>query len=88
MDNSTVIGLVAAGLTVIAFLLPMIRILRLGSAQAIPLPTMVVALVGTVLWFVYGLVLGLLSLILAGAIMSLLIILVLVMKFRSGSPLE
>lgn len=88
MDTSTreVIGLLAAGLTIIAFLLPMIHIFRTRSARSAPLPTMVLALAGAALWLVYGLILGSLSVILAGAIMTLLVALILVMKFRSDAP--
>ena len=87
MDNSSreVIGLIAAALTIVAFLLPVIRIVRIRSVQSLPLATMIVAFLGAVLWFVYGLILGSLSIIVASVLMALLVAFVLALKFRSDS---
>ncbi len=80
------IGLVAGGLTAIAFLLPVLRAHQGGAADRLPLPTLVLALAAAVLWLVYGILWGSLSIILGGSVMLLLIALVLVVRLRRPSP--
>ena len=76
------IGLVAGGLTAIAFLLPVLRAHQNGTADRLPLPTLVLALCAAALWLIYGILWGSLSIILSGSVLLLLAALVLVVRLR------
>lgn len=75
----------AAGFLVSLGLVPQIlRVWRLKDAQEISLPFNLLSLGGTVLWLTYGLLLGLLSVILWNGVNCVLYVILLSVKLRYG----
>ena len=75
----------AAGFLVSLGLVPQIlRVWRLRDAQEISLPFNLLSLGGTVLWLTYGLVLGLLSVILWNGVNCVLYVILLLVKLKYG----
>jgi len=75
----------AAGFLVSLGLVPQIlRVWKLRDAQEISLPFNLLSLGGTVLWLAYGLVLGLLSVILWNGVNCFLYVVLLSVKLRYG----
>jgi len=84
MSQVEILGL-AAGLFVALGLVPQIhRVWKLKSAQEISLPFSLLFLIGTVLWLVYGLFLGLASVVVWNGANSALLILLLTAKLKYG----
>jgi MtN3 and saliva related transmembrane protein len=68
IDHIEVIGLIAAVLTTSAFLPQVYRTWKTKDVSGLSLPMLVLFFIGIVLWFVYGIYIESLSMILANAI--------------------
>ncbi|HXY47132.1 MAG TPA: SemiSWEET transporter [Thermoplasmata archaeon] len=88
------IGLVAGVCTTAAFLPQAIRVWRLKRADEISFTTFLAFSVGTIVWLLYGLLIGSIPVILANAITTVLALTILWMKLRYdrvqriGAPLH
>jgi len=82
--NVDLIGAVAGALTTIAFIPQVWRIWRTRSARDLSLPMYVTFTSGVALWFLYGLSLGALPIIVGNGITLLLAATVLAMKLKFG----
>jgi len=79
-----VLGLVAGFLVSLGLVPQILRIWRLRDAQEISLTFNLLSLGGTVLWLTYGLVQGLLSVILWNGVNCVLYLILLSVKLRYG----
>jgi MtN3 and saliva related transmembrane protein len=82
--NVDLIGAVAGALTTTAFIPQVWRIWRTRSARDLSLPMYVIFTSGVALWFLYGLSLGALPIIVGNGITLLLAATVLAMKLKFG----
>jgi len=80
--NVTIIGLIAAFLTTIAFLPQVIKVWKTKKAEDLSLKTFILLSTGIFLWLVYGILLQDLPLILANAVTFTLAITILFFKLR------
>ncbi len=78
------IGLVAGFLISFGLVPQILRVLKLRDARQISLPFNLLSLAGTVLWLVYGVSLGLLSVTLWNGINCVLYLILLSTKLRYG----
>lgn len=76
MQQVTIIGLIAATCTTLAFIPQVIHILKTGSVEGISLMMYSVFTTGVACWLAYGLLLGDLPMILANTITLILAIIV------------
>ena len=76
LDSVTIgvelIGLAAAFLTTIAFIPQVIQVWKSKSVEGLSLTTYIIFIIGVFLWFLYGLSIGSLSMIIANFITVLL----------------
>jgi MtN3 and saliva related transmembrane protein len=84
MTSVTIVGLVAAFLTTVAFLPQVLRTLRTRSTSDISLVMFSTYVAGILLWLVYGLLLGDVPLIASNAVTFLLSGTILLLKLRHG----
>jgi MtN3 and saliva related transmembrane protein len=82
--NSDLIGSLASTLTTIAFVPQVWRAWKTRSARDLSLPMYLIFTAGVVLWFVYGLLLGAVPIIVGNAVTLLLAGAVLAMKLKFG----
>lgn len=84
MDSITILGLVAATLTTVAFLPQMIKTWKAKSAKDVSLGMLITFCIGVFLWLIYGIYLQALPIILANLFTLIfnLIILGLKIKYR------
>lgn len=82
--NVDLVGTVAGALTTIAFVPQVWRIWKTRSARDLSLPMYVILTSGVALWFLYGLQLGALPIIVSNGITLLLAGTVLAMKLKFG----
>ena len=82
--NSDLIGALASTLTTIAFVPQVWRAWKTRSARDLSLPMYLIFTTGVVLWFVYGLLLGAMPIIVGNAVTLLLAGAVLAMKLKFG----
>ena len=82
MNMVTIIGLLAATLTTIAFLPQLWRIWKTKSARDVSYLMLVVFMSGLFLWLVYGIILGALPVILANSITLFLNMIILWLKIK------
>ncbi len=68
MDNIEIIGLVAAVLTTSAFLPQVYKTWKTKDVSALSMPTLLLFFMGIILWFIYGIYINSLSLIIANGI--------------------
>jgi MtN3 and saliva related transmembrane protein len=80
MNNET-LGLIAGTLTTAAFIPQVLKIWQTKSARDLSWGMAAVFTVGVLLWLVYGILIGALSIIIANAITFLLSLAICVMKF-------
>lgn len=78
----SLIGSVAAFCTTIAFVPQLIRVWRLKSARDISLNMFLLFSLGELLWFIYGLFIHSIPVILANAVTLVLAVAILVLKLR------
>ncbi|HEY5330860.1 MAG TPA: SemiSWEET transporter [Acidobacteriaceae bacterium] len=81
-QNVNLIGYVAAALTTISFLPQLVRVVKLRSARDISLGMFLIFSIGTLFWFVYGLLSHSLPVAIANAITLALSVSILVLKLR------
>ena len=80
----TVIGLVAATLTTVAYLPQAIEIARTKKTDELSLGMYITATIGVFLWFTYGLLIKDIPLIVANAITCVLTAYILILKIKYG----
>jgi len=68
LDNIEIIGLVAAVLTTSAFLPQVYKTWKTKDVSALSMPTLLLFFMGIILWFIYGIYINSLSLIIANGI--------------------
>lgn len=84
MPSSEYLGLVAGLFTTFAVVPQIMRVYKLKSAREISIIYNITMLSGIILWLVYGIVLGLVPLIIWNIIGALLIFLLLLAKLKYG----
>jgi MtN3 and saliva related transmembrane protein len=77
-----VIGLIAASLTTSSFLPQVYKIWKLKSTDGVSLSMYLFMLTGVILWFIYGLLIGSISVILANLIAALLQMIIIYYKLK------
>ena len=77
-----VIGLIAASLTTSSFLPQVYKIWKLKSSEGVSLSMYLFMLTGVILWFIYGLLIGSISVILANLIAALLQMIIIYYKLK------
>ncbi|MBD2136037.1 SemiSWEET transporter [Anabaena sp. FACHB-1237] len=82
MNLVTIIGLLAATLTTIAFLPQLWQIWRTKSAKDVSYVMLIIFMSGLFLWLIYGIILGALPVILANSITLFLNCIILWLKVR------
>jgi MtN3 and saliva related transmembrane protein len=81
---TTVVGLLAAAFTTVSYLPQVMKTLRTRHTKDISLLMYIVLAAGLFLWFVYGLLVRDLPIIIANAITFLLSLTILVLKIKHG----
>ncbi len=84
MDWITVLGLIAASCTTIAFLPQVIKAFRTRETKDISLIMYIVLVTGVFLWLVYGIIIEDIPLILANSLTLLFAAVVLILKLKNG----
>jgi MtN3 and saliva related transmembrane protein len=84
LPSSEILGLVAGFFTTFAVAPQIMRVYKLKSAREISIIYNTMMLLGILLWLVYGIVLGRISLILWNIIGALLVVLLLLAKLKYG----
>jgi len=82
MDSITILGLVAATLTTVAFLPQMIKTWKSKSAKDVSLETLITFCIGVFLWLIYGIYLQALPIILANLLTLIFNLIILGLKIR------
>lgn len=82
MPTIEIIGLMAAACTTLAFVPQVFKAWKYKSTQDISLTMYLVLLFGLILWLIYGIHHNSLAIILANAITGVLVVLMLILKFR------
>jgi MtN3 and saliva related transmembrane protein len=78
-----VIGLSAAFLTTSAFIPQVYKIYKEKNADGISLTMYIILFIGVILWFVYGLLIGSLSIIIANGVTALLQLSIIIFKLKN-----
>ena len=78
-----VIGLTAAFLTTSAFIPQVYKIYKEKKADGISLTMYIILFIGVILWFVYGLLIGSLSIIIANGVTALLQLSIIIFKLKN-----
>ena len=78
-----VIGLTAAFLTTSAFIPQVYKIYKEKNADGISLTMYIILFIGVILWFVYGLLIGSLSIIIANGVTALLQLSIIIFKLKN-----
>ena len=78
-----VIGLSAAFLTTSAFIPQVFKIYKEKNADGISLTMYIILFIGVILWFVYGLLIGSLSIIIANGVTALLQLSIIIFKLKN-----
>ena len=84
MPSSEILGLVAGFFTTFAVVPQIMRVYKLKSAREISIIYNTTMLLGILIWLVYGIVLGLVPIIIWNIIGALLIVLLLLAKLKYG----
>ena len=82
MDYTQILGLMAGGLTTVAFLPQVIKTWKSKSAKDLSLAMFFVFALGTLLWLIYGIIIQQLPIILANSITLALASVLLFFKLR------
>ena len=82
MDYNQILGLIAGGLTTVAFLPQVIKTWKSKSAKDLSLAMFFVFALGTLLWLIYGIIIQQLPIILANSITLALASVLLYFKLR------
>jgi MtN3 and saliva related transmembrane protein len=84
MDWVTLLGLVAATCTTIAFLPQVIKTVRTKHTEDISLLMYCILTFGLVLWLIYGLLIGNLPIIAANSVILAFALVILILKIKYG----
>jgi len=84
LPSSEILGLVAGFFTTFAVVPQIMRVYKLKSAREISIIYNTTMLLGILIWLVYGIVLGLVPIIIWNIIGGLLIVLLLLAKLKYG----
>lgn len=79
-----IIGLLAAFLTTSAFIPQVYKIYKEKKADGISLTMYVILFIGVLLWFIYGILIGSLSIIIANGITALLQLSIIIFKLKNS----
>ena len=79
-----VIGLLAAFLTTSAFVPQVYKIYKEKNADGISLTMYIILLIGVILWLIYGVLIGSLSIIVANGITALLQLSIILFKLKNS----
>jgi MtN3 and saliva related transmembrane protein len=82
VDSVSVLGFVAGGLTTFAFFAQVVKTLRTKSTRDISLAMVTLTSTGLFLWFIYGLYVGSMPIIVVNLISFILAITLVVMKLK------
>lgn len=77
-----IIGFIAAILTTVSFVPQVYKIWKTKSAESVSLSMFLLFFMGVALWFVYGLLLGSISMIVANTITGILALMIVYFKFK------
>jgi len=80
INNSEIIGLVAAVLTTAAFVPQVYKTWKSKSADSLSLTMYIIFFTGVILWLIYGIQIHSLSIILANVVTSILALLLIIFK--------
>ena len=84
MNYITIIGLVAAACTTIAFFPQILQVYRTKQTRDLSLPTFILLTTGIFLWLIYGILLESLPIILANSITFIGCFYIMIMKIKLG----
>jgi MtN3 and saliva related transmembrane protein len=82
-DGVELIGFAAAFLTTIAFIPQVVQVWKTKSVQGLSLTTYIIFVIGVFLWFLYGLRIGSLSMIIANSITVVLALVIIYFIIKS-----
>jgi len=78
-----IVGLLAAFLTTSAFIPQVYKIYKEKNADGISLTMYIILFIGVILWFVYGILIGSLSIIIANGVTALLQLSIIIFKLKN-----
>ncbi len=84
MNNTLIIGLIAASLTTFAFLPQSIRAIKTKHTKDLSLPMLVMLEIGVVVWIVYGSMISDIPLLAANTVSFIFVSITLVLKLKHG----
>ena len=84
MNYITIIGLVAATCTTIAFFPQILQVYHTKQTRDLSLPTFIFRTTGIFIWLIYGILLGSLPIILANSIALIGCLYIVIMKIKQG----
>ena len=82
LDSTTVLGLVAATCTTVAFIPQAIQTIKTRNTKDLSLPTYILLVIGIILWLTYGILVQDLPVIIANAVTFFFIGTILVLKIK------
>lgn len=82
IEFATLIGLIASVFSIAAFIPQVIRTWKTKKAEDLSMSMLVAFISGTLLWFVYGLLINSLPVIVANLVISILVIILMMLKLR------
>lgn len=82
MENITILGFVAAALTTISFMPQAVKTIKTKHTKDISLGMYIVLTTGVFLWFIYGIFINDLPILLANGVTLLFIVTILIMKIK------
>ena len=84
MNYITIVGLVAATCTTIAFFPQILQVYHTKQTRDLSLPTFIFLTTGIFIWLIYGILLGSLPIILANSIALIGCLYIVIMKIKQG----
>lgn len=84
MDNTLIIGLIAASLTTFAFLPQSIRAIRSKHTKDISLSMLIMLEIGVIIWIIYGTMISDIPLLAANTISFIFVSITLALKIKYG----
>ena len=84
LDHVELLGFAAAFLTTIAFIPQVVQVWKSKSTDGLSLTTYLIFVTGVFLWFLYGLNIGSLSMIIANFITVILALIIITTQTKSG----
>jgi len=84
LDNTLIIGLVAASFTTFAFLPQSIRAIKTKHTKDISLPMLIMLEIGVIIWIIYGSMISDIPLLAANTISFIFVSITLALKIKHG----